>query len=198
MPNRNNPTDSVDIGPENVRPLPPDTKTPPPEVDRYDDEGVPVYKVGALEVRNFASMAPVVRSFVVDVASKVTGSSEDAVLEIVGAILTADTLDAILNPSDVMHAEQLVGHRFTLRGVKWSRSTFGAGLPFYALLTVSKVGDDATELLSCSATNVMAQVWAMEAHGFLPVDVMLVTSKRPTPDGYFPMRLIPAAGGESF
>lgn len=172
-------------------------KTPRAEVVRHDRDGVPVYQVGALEVRNYATMTEAVRTFVSDVADKVTGSSEDAVLDIVAGILSADTLDKILSPGDVRHSQEAVGSVFTIHAVKWARSSFGEGLPFYAILTVSGLDDDKTDLLSCSATNVMAQVWSMDHHGLLPATVMLVESKRPTPDGYRPMRLVPA-DAESF
>lgn len=174
------------------------TKNETTEVVRTDRDGVNVYKVGALEVRNFTTMTKAVQTFVVDVASKVSTSADEATLDIVSGILDADTVETILAESDVIHSEAMVGSAFTLRAVKWGKSALGQGLPFYALLTVSKIGDTDETLMSCSATNVMAQVWSMERHGFLPVDVMLIESERPTANGFRPMRLIPHTTAESF
>lgn len=165
---------------------------------RTDEDGAPVFKVGALEVRKFDTMAANVRTFVVDVAGQIASASDDVALEIVNDILTAETADAILGDADVMHAEEIIDVPVTVHAVKWQRSGVGAGLPFYALMTISHVGKDDTKLCSCSATNVMAQLWQLQRIGLLPVDVRLVTSKRPTADGFYPMRLVNVSPDAAF
>lgn len=160
-----------------------------PAIVGATDEGVAIYKVGALDVPGYLDMTPAVRAWVAHVAADVASSTDEAVLAIVGSILDADTLDGILGEGSVMHSEDVVGRAFTLHGVRWAKSTFAAGLPFYALLEIGPIGGEGRSLVSCSATNVMAQAWALLSHGFLPCDVRLDVSKRPTASGYYPMRL---------
>lgn len=169
-----------------------------PAVIGADDDGVAIYDVHGLPVRNFVGMQPEVRAFITDVASKVATSTEEAVLDIVGSILAAESVEDVLSGGDVVHSEDVLSVPLTLYSVKWARSTFAEGLPFYALLEVSSIGGTERRLVSCSATNVVAQVWKMSNAGWLPVDVRLEQSKRPTASGFYPLRLTAAVDPKAF
>lgn len=162
-------------------------------VIRHDEDGAEVCQVGKLEVRRYNTLPAPVKAFVVDVIDRISTSAEDAVIEILGGILNASTADDILDSGDVIHSETMVHRTFTVHGVRWARSTFTGGLPFYALAYITFTDPDGTErdeMLSCSATNVMAQLWQFDRLGLLPIEVKLTVSKNKTPDGYQPMRLV--------
>lgn len=165
---------------------------------RVDPDGVKVFQVGTLEVRNFDRLTPAVRNFVLDVAGEVASSSEDAQMQIIDGILNADSPEKAMASADIVHGEAMIGKVYTVHGVKWNRSKKGGGLPFYAVVEISTDDNPAHLLMTTSSLNVMAAVWKFNAEGWLPVEVRHDEAREPTPDGNKPQRLVPPSTPEPF
>lgn len=105
-------------------------------------------------------------------------------MDIIGRILKADTVDAVLGGSGAIHARDYIAKPFALTNVRFNRSDFGDDGPnFYALLEGADT-DGVPIVITCGARNVIAQAWKLRDMDALPVKVQIAESDRPTAAGY--------------
>jgi hypothetical protein len=124
-------------------------------------------------------------------------NAADAVDAIVDQIMTAETLDEILSPAELTTAEEILGVPLQIFNWRPTRSEYTGGLEFYAIIECVRADTHLTDLVGCGAANVVAQLKRMSQLGYLPatgdkppVICKIVKSKRPTPDGNWPLRLV--------
>ena len=130
-----------------------------------------------------------VEAWIAEAESAMVDDPEVIERAIVGRILTADTVDAILGTAEVTGAADMVGVPFTLTGVRWNPSGIATGLRFYALLEGRLLGNGDGVAISCSAKSVMAQAHQLSRKGLLPVDVVIRQAAKPTAAGFYPLHL---------
>jgi hypothetical protein len=111
---------------------------------------------------------------------------------IVANILQARTAEDVFGTNDVTPAEDVLGQRLTIRGVRWNRSRYDDGPTVYAM--IDAVDDDGEVLtISCSGRNVMAQLFRLNELGAFPAVCAIVQADRPTAAGYFVLNLVARA-----
>lgn len=110
--------------------------------------------------------------------------------ELFQRMLSAASLDDLLAPSTLVKAKAVIGRTFIAHGVKFNESDIAGGPGVYAVIDAEF--DDGRVSVGCGARTVMHQLLIMAHRGWLPASVKIVESKRPTPDGYFPMSLAAA------
>lgn len=116
---------------------------------------------------------------------------EVAALRIIGRVLAAQTIDEILSEPRVVGARTMLGVPVELRSVRFGRSDYD-GSPGYALLECTDLTNDEPVLITCGASQVMAQAWKLHAIGALPCPVELRETAKATRGGFHPMFLRPA------
>ncbi len=111
--------------------------------------------------------------------------SSAIVLDIVNRINQAETIDDILDMSDLggTNAESILGQSFTIQDIKWleSKAAYAdsaGSTGFYVLMTLEMVGTGETVVLTCGATNVLAQLYSLVSKGLdYSTSPMMFTTK---------------------
>jgi hypothetical protein len=114
---------------------------------------------------------------------------EQQQLAIVERILRSQTLDEILASFEATSIDSVLGEPFEARRVRWERSEYEDGNPFYALIDAVMLGTGEQVTLTTGATNVLTQLFAMARKGYLPAKVVCVQSSKPTKSGFYPKHL---------
>lgn len=114
---------------------------------------------------------------------------QQAQLEIVRRILSADTVDDVLKQQEAIHASTVLGQALRIVGIRFQQSDFTeAGPDFYML--VDCVTDNGEPFsVTCGAVNVMAQLWKLDQLGAFPLSAQIIETERKTKAGYTPMWL---------
>lgn len=129
------------------------------------------------------------RDFLAAAKSSVVTDPQQAMLDIIGRVLEADTISDVLGQSKATHAKDVLGEPLELHGVRFQESTLnGAGPDFYALLDVVKE-DGTKDTITCGAATVMAQAYRLAELGALPLWVKITEAERETSAGFRPMAL---------
>jgi hypothetical protein len=116
---------------------------------------------------------------------------EDAQMDIMNRILTADGPEAIAAMANNMAAEDMLQKPFTITEVTWYRTDkYKDGLPVYA--TIFGMAEDGPVRVTCGGTNVMAILYKAVNDGWLPARFKFQQSAKETSNGYRPLWLVPA------
>lgn len=114
---------------------------------------------------------------------------DEAVYEISLRYLAANSVDALLEPQTVLHANEYRDRPFTVLAVDWRRSRLdGQGPGRFAVLQIV-TADGEPAVMTCGATQAMVQLGRLVELDALPVDVVLRSTDRPTSSGGFPLWL---------
>jgi|SRR5271156_5615984 len=107
---------------------------------------------------------------------------------IVANILQAPTAEAVLQQASTTQAEDVIGQRLLVRGVRWQHSDIADGPGFYALIdAVDDQGE--VHVITCGSRNVMAQLFRLGELNALPCHVAIMQQEKATAAGFFPMFL---------
>lgn len=131
-----------------------------------------------------------VRAALIDGVLPVEESSGDTAQKIVAEILSSETVDDVIGSSDPLHAKDLIGQPLTIHGGVFRRSEYEEGTGIYAVADCTHLGTGERVKVTMGASNIVAQLYRIAELGGFPVSVKIVESKRPTPDGYRPQRLV--------
>lgn len=114
--------------------------------------------------------------------------------EILGAIFQAHTVDEF---NSVLGAERALpmGREVKVERVRYARSEFGAGLPFYAVIDGVDLKTNKPAQWITGATTVVGTLVHAAASGLLPITGMAVESDRPTKNNFHPVNWIMSAIG---
>lgn len=116
-------------------------------------------------------------------------SSEQAAIDIMAQVLSATSVDEVLSNLEAVGLRERLDRPMTLMNLRFNRSDYEEGNPFYALLEVAYPGETERELLTTGAKKIVAQVFRLAQLGAFPVEVVARQSTRPTKAGYYPIRL---------
>lgn len=105
-----------------------------------------------------------------DVA-EVPGDAYDAILQ---QILTAESPDLVLTPTEAINADEVVGIPFDFQGFEWNKSEFDAGSPMYASIRVTDLGTGDHKVVNCGHKKVLAQLIRLEQLHAIPFKAMFV------------------------
>ena len=144
-----------------------------------------------------------------EIAEAIMGGDFSAVYEdplqaardIVNRILTADSPEAVLSQGGAIHAQDILGRPFRIKGgaggIKWLKSSFGKDSPgCFAVLDAEFLdGEQPSEgPVTCGARNVMAQILRLLdlRDNLEERPLKLVEIEGETANGYKPMWLVAA------
>lgn len=114
---------------------------------------------------------------------------EQVALNIMDRILSSETPEDVLGGTTAVHAQDVLGQGFTLNGIRVLRSRFEGGAGVFLVLDATMLADGASEAITCSSRNVMAQAVQLFRLDALPRDVKITQSDTPTANGYNVLRL---------
>lgn len=117
---------------------------------------------------------------------------EEQQLRIVQRILESQTVDEILASFEATPIDDVLERPFELHRVRWERSEYEQGQPYYALLDATMIDTGESVTLTTGSTTVVAQLYALARKGALPQKMRCVQSSKPTSRGYYPKNLVRA------
>ena len=113
-------------------------------------------------------------------------------LDIIKRILESPDAEAVFQGQQARGGKEVLGRPFTLRGVRWLKSSFDEGLPVFAILDASFLDDGEQLAVTTGSTNIMAQAYQLHRLGALPCDVIIEEADRDTAAGFRPQWLVKA------
>lgn len=121
-----------------------------------------------------------------------TQDPDEVVHGIVARVLAAGSLEDVLNKQAVVKLKDYVGRPLTVLGVRWGESDYEGGVPFYAIVDAVVEATGEKVVASCGGQQVLAQLYMMAKHDWLPARVTVDTVERPTRGGFYPIWLTAA------
>lgn len=110
-------------------------------------------------------------------------------MEIIGRVLDAETVDAVLATDKAISSEDYVGRPFVLLSARFSPSQYeGEGPQFFATMTIADENGE-KQVLNSSAGRIIAQVFKLRELDAMPVKVVIGKAERPSRAGYYPLWL---------
>lgn len=117
-------------------------------------------------------------------------SAELAVADIIAQVLAADSVDEVLADVQVTGLLELLEVPITVHGVKFNRSSFEAGAPFYTVLDVTRHDTEWRGPVTTGAQTVIAQLVRLHMLDGYPCTLKAVyATDKPTANGYRPYKL---------
>ena len=102
-------------------------------------------------------------------------SKEDAYESIIRQVLSAETPDAVLTPTDVLQGRDLIDVPLVVLGFVLNQSEYDVGSPFYATMDVIRGPDEPPFKVNCGHKKVIAQLVRMEELGGFPFQARFIT-----------------------
>lgn len=119
-----------------------------------------------------------------------------AVADIIAQVLSADSVDDVLGDVDVIGLQEMLDEPIVLYGIKFQRSDFEAGAPYYAVIDVERPKKQWRGPVTTGAQTILAQLVRLQQLGAYPVTLIATkATDKPTRGGYWPLKLskVPAA-----
>lgn len=114
---------------------------------------------------------------------------QQAALDIVRRILSADAVEDVLKVAEAVHARDVLGDVLTITGFQFNESAIGGDGPAFYMLIECVDGNGEAFKVTCGALNVMAQLFRLNQLGALPGRFRIVESENATRAGFKPMWL---------
>jgi hypothetical protein len=124
------------------------------------------------------------RAFVQSIASETDEQRSERQL---AAILAADNADEVLNANVITKAEDILGHRLTVEGVRAAESDYADGPDFYLIFDCFDNSTGKPVTVECGAAEVVVKVARLAQLGLLPVDLVIRRKDKATRNGFFPL-----------
>lgn len=115
-----------------------------------------------------------------------TASPEDAAREIMMRIMEAKSVEDALSNQSIDGWQDYIGQPVILESMKLNSSTFEEGPACYGVFSITVCATGERKIVTCGATNVLAQAIVIGELGGYPVRVRLVESGRVTVNGFRP------------
>lgn len=110
--------------------------------------------------------------------------------EIIAQVMAAESIMDVLAPAEAIHGRDLVGIPLIVHGVKYQRSDYSEGSPFYAVMDCEREDSGARIPVTIGAQSIIAQLMRLAQLDAFPQRVVIEqATKRPTAAGYWPLRL---------
>lgn len=107
-------------------------------------------------------------------------------------LVTAQSLEALLDDTGPLGLRQHLGESFTIRNVEWLPGTFEDGPGFYALINAVNADGEPVTYTSGAMSVMMQLARGVQQGWFDGVALMAQQSDTPTANGFRPYRLVKA------
>ena len=97
-------------------------------------------------------------AFLTSKAEEFKEPDTDPLQGIINQVLSAETPDAVLTPTEVLQARDIVGVPLMVLDFRLEKSDYDVGSPFYAIIDVLKGPGQPPEVVTCGHKKVMAQL----------------------------------------
>lgn len=121
---------------------------------------------------------------------------EDAQLDMVRAILLAESPEQVFASMTVLSVKDLLGddpgarsNVFEIHGATPLKSTYTEGPSAFAIIRARDLAQGLDVTLSCGARSVQAAIIAHMVHGWLPFKAVFTRKRKPTRRGFYPVNL---------
>lgn len=125
-------------------------------------------------------------------AALVIDTSANAIEDIVGRVLDAETVDDVLADDSAIGADEILGVPIQIWSVKVNESEVQGALPFYAVIEGVRQDTGENVVVTCGSVKVCAQLMKLDRLKAFPVVVKIVKKDKATLAGYFPLALVKA------
>ncbi len=117
-------------------------------------------------------------------------SAELAIADIIAQVLSADSVDEVLADIQVTGLLELLEVPITVHAIKFNRSSFEAGAPFYVVMDVTRHDTNWSGPVTTGAQTVIAQLVRIHMLNGYPCTLKAVyATDKPTANGYRPYKL---------
>jgi hypothetical protein len=103
-------------------------------------------------------------------------------------IATAETADDILDDTEAVGAEEMLGKPFTINRVRWADTELRDGFPVFLVMFVTEETHRVDGIVTTSAADIVAKVHALWKRGKLPTTVEVYQTDE-TKAGYRALKL---------
>lgn len=107
----------------------------------------------------------------------------DAHQKILDQILSAETPDEVLTPTEAYKARDMIGHKLLLHGFDMNESAFDVGTPFYASMRVTDTEDGQDKVVNGGHKKMIAQLIKLAEFGEWPYQVQVIEQGRSKKSG---------------
>lgn len=118
----------------------------------------------------------------------------EAQLAIGERIMSAETLEELLEPSGTDNAETFLNIPLVFLDAEFRESDFPGGPPIYALARCAEEETGEERIINCGGFNVVYQLIKAVKSEWLPFTAMITKTERPTSNGYHPYWLVKPTG----
>ena len=113
-----------------------------------------------------------------------------AVADIIAQVLSADSVDEVLGDTEVIGLQSMMDEPLTVYGLKFQRSDYEQGAPYYAVIDVYRGRSQWRGPVTTGAQTILAQLVRLQQLDAWPVTLVCTkATKKPTKGGYWPLKL---------
>lgn len=113
-----------------------------------------------------------------------------AVADIIAQVLAADSVDEVLADSAVIGLREMMDEPLTVYGLKFQRSDYEQGAPYYAVIDVFRGRTQWRGPVTTGAQTILAQLVRIQQLDAWPVTLICTkATTKPTKGGYWPLKL---------
>jgi hypothetical protein len=120
-------------------------------------------------------------------ASETGDVAAQAMEDMTGRILDAESLDALMADDEPLDAEDILGVPMQLWGTKVNESDFVDGMPFYCVIEAKRLDTGEDVIVTCGAWKVAAKLLKADRMKWFPFVVTFEKAAKPTRQGYYPL-----------
>ena len=110
---------------------------------------------------------------------------QEVARDIIKRILASEDADAVFQGNKTLGGREVLGRPFTLRGVRWFKSSY-EGIPVFAVLDAAMLDDGEEVAITSGSSNVMAQAYRLKELDALPQNVIFEEADKDTTAGGTP------------
>lgn len=125
-------------------------------------------------------------------AALVIDTSANAIEDIVGRVLDAETVDDVLADDSAIGADEILNVPIQVWSVKVNESDVQGALPFYCVIEGVRQDTGENVVVTCGSVKVCTQLMKLDRMKAFPVVVKIVKKDKATLAGYYPLALVKA------
>lgn len=153
-------------------------------MSEHEEEHAPIVEVEGSEELDLVRKALLEGDITLEV------DPEAIARQIVEQIITAPSVDAAFHERPVWHANESIGRRYVLRGVRWLPSNVAGGPALFAAVDVVDLDTGEVGIMTTSGFKQLAKLYVLDSRKGFPRTVENTQSMRPTAAGYYPLDFV--------
>lgn len=130
---------------------------------------------------------------------KYLATSDDSLAEdpevaqrrIIEQIIASKSMGEAMAETTALHARDLLNEPLTVHGFKIAKGDFEDGMGYFAIIDATVHATGERVVITCGATNVLAQLYVGQRTNGFPVDGRFAEPEKATARGYKPLWLRP-------